>query len=81
MGVEKRKQLRLTVTFIVLICIFTGLGLWFRKNPLFTEQGLRRGNQPPAPEATYAPYEPAVYYDADPAAAPGGRVYLFRPWK
>ena len=70
MGVEKRKQLRLTVTFIVLICIFTGLGLWFRKNPLFTEQGLRRGNQPPAPEATYAPYEPAVYYDADPAAAP-----------
>ncbi len=44
MGVEKRKQLRLTVTFIVLICIFTGLGLWFRKNPLFTEQGLRRGS-------------------------------------
>lgn len=61
MSIEKRKQLALSVVFILLICLFTGAGLWFRGHPLFTGQGLRIGTKPAAPVSTYAPYEAAVY--------------------
>lgn len=69
MKAAKRKQLTLSAIFIVLICIFMGLGFWFRGNPLFSGQGLRWKAGPAAPVATYAPYESAIYPDAVPAAA------------
>lgn len=61
MSIEKRKQLALSVVFILLICLFTGAGLWFRGHPLFTGQGLRISAKPAAPVSTYVPYEAAVY--------------------
>ena len=68
MSIEKRKQLALSVVFILLICLFTGGGLWFRGHPLFTGQGLRIGAKPAAPVSTYAPYEAAVYSGTSTAA-------------
>ncbi len=65
---EKRKQLTLTVFYIILICLFLGGGLWFRGHPLFSGQGLRLGSRPEPPAATYAPYEAAAYPVAEPTA-------------
>ena len=68
---EKRKQLRTMAVYILLICAFTGGGLWFRGHPLFTGQGLRIGRQsaaPAEPVSTYTPYEAAVYSEATLAA-------------
>ena len=53
---EKRKQLTLTLLYIILICLFLGGGLWFRGHPLFSGQGLRLNGGSEVPEATYAPY-------------------------
>lgn len=53
---EIKKQIRLSVIFIVLICLFTGLGLYFRGNPLFSGQGLRVGANAEKPVSTYEPY-------------------------
>ena len=57
MGAEKKKQLTLTAVFIVLICLFTGAGFWFRGHPLFTGQGPRWKTDAAAPVSTYVPYE------------------------
>lgn len=56
MGAEKKKQLVTTAIFIVLICVFTGAGFWFRGHPLFTGQG-PRWKTVDAPVSTYVPYE------------------------
>lgn len=70
-GHEKKKQLGLTAVYIVLICLFTAAGFWFRGHPLFTGQGFRRARDTVAPESTYAPYEtaPVSALDSEPAAA------------
>ena len=57
---EKKSQFRLMSIFVVLICIFTAGGLWFRGHPLFTGQGLRMSRKPVEPVSTYAPYESAA---------------------
>ena len=57
MSDEKRKQLRLTALLVVLICLFTFGGFWFRGHPLFTGQGLRIGSNAAKPVATYEPYQ------------------------
>ena len=56
MSYEKRKQLLLSVLYVLLIALFTGLGLWFRGHPLFTGQGLRTKTESPEPVSTYEPY-------------------------
>ena len=53
---EKRKQLLLSALYVVLIVLFTGLGLWFRGHPLFTGQGLRTKTVSAEPVSTYEPY-------------------------
>ena len=67
MQAEKRKQLTLTAVYIVLICLFTGAGLWFRGHPLFSGQGLRLKSTPEEAVATYAPYAAASFPDTAPA--------------
>ena len=67
MSLQKIKQLALSAVFVLLICIFTFGGVWFRGHPLFTGQGLRIGSRIAAPVSTYTPYATAVY--AEPAAA------------
>ena len=63
----KNKQLKLTVTYIVLICVFVGAGLYFHKRPLFNKQGLTI-NAKEEPVSTYAPYAAAELAAADPDA-------------
>ena len=67
---HNRKQLTVTILYILLICLFLGGGLWFRGHPLFSGQGLRLNGGPAAPEATYAPYAATSYSSAQ--AAPLG---------
>ena len=54
--VHNRKQLTVTILYVLLICLFLAGGLWFRGHPLFSGQGLRLNAKPAAPVATYAPY-------------------------
>ena len=75
MELHKKKQLRRTALFIILICFFTAGGSWFRANPLFTEEGgswKKRITQPDKPyeseEAVFAAEAPAEP-GREPAAA------------
>lgn len=74
MGPDKKKQLKLTAVYVVLICLFTVAGLWLRKNPLFTGQGFHMPKTPAPPVSTYTPYEHtelvAVMSQETPAAGP-----------
>ena len=69
MEAEKKKQLTLTAIFVVLICVFTGAGFWFRGHPLFTGQGPRWKTEAAAPVSTYVPYEAASVSFAPAASA------------
>ena len=75
MELHKKKQLRRTALFIILICVFTAGGFWFRAHPLFTEEGgswKKRISQPDKPyeaeEAVFAAEAPAEP-EREPAAA------------
>ncbi len=57
---SKRKQLILTALFLVLTCVFTGAGVWFRAHPLFTEEGATWKDSLTMPENTYEPYLTAI---------------------
>ena len=39
MELHRKRQLKRTALFIILICVFTAGGFWFRAHPLFTEEG------------------------------------------
>ena len=68
--VHNRKQLTVTILYILLICLFLGGGLWFRGHPLFSGQGLRLGSKPAVPVSTYVPYIAA----GGTALAPSGTI-------
>ena len=56
---SKRKQLKLTVLFLFLTCIFAAAGFWFRAHPLFDEDGVTWHTELTAPAEHYAPYDAA----------------------
>ena len=39
MELHRKRQLKRTALFIILICVFTAGGFWLRAHPLFTEEG------------------------------------------
>lgn len=75
MELHRKRQLKRTALFIILICVFTAGGFWFRAHPLFTEEGAsweKRIDTPDKPyeaeEAVFAAEAPAEP-EREPAAA------------
>ena len=67
---SKRKQLKLTLLFLLLSCIFAAAGFWFRAHPLFDEDGPTWHTELTAPAEPYAPYDAASLSVPAPTAAP-----------